>query len=208
MFAIESYRTAGGMTSEFTFPKIHSFPPLYTKQPNATILSTQLDSWSQIILQYCEYFRITSMTLNGTVKSSQLVDVGKSDSLPPLFVNNAINRSVSADFQSAIFSHLIHKVKKAEYINPKNPELGIYVYWRSITEWAQLLYDFVDKTGQLGTVLTLYELTKAEDSGLPESLRNLDEELLVKVLKDVLIKQGRAQLLMDDEGGIGGVKIV
>ncbi|KAK6456995.1 vacuolar protein sorting [Scheffersomyces xylosifermentans] len=194
------------MTTEFTFPKIHSFPPLYTKQPNATILSNQLDSWSQIVLQYCEYYKITSMTLHGTPKVSQL-DVNL-ESLPSLFQNKTINRTVNSDLQTSIFNHLIHKLNKAEYINPKKPDLGIYIYWRTIVEWAQLLYDFVDKSGQLGTVLTLYELTKSEDSGVPESLRNLDEALLIKVLKEVLIKQGKAQLLMTEEGEIGGVKIV
>ena len=87
-----------------------------------------------------------------------------------------------------------------------------------------MLYEYVVNTGQQGTVLTLYELTKGagddeyenegdveavvSSGGLPLELRNLDEELLVKVIKEYLIKQGKAQLLMTDSNEIGGVKIV
>lgn len=85
----------------------------------------------------------------------------------------------------------------------------------SIVDWGNLLYEYIVNTGQQGTVLTLYELTKSDDndddvgsSGLPQELRNLDEELLVKIIKDYLIKQGKAQLLMTESNEIGGVKIV
>lgn len=191
----------------FEFPKIHSFPPLYTKQPNATIGTHQLDSWCQIILDYCEHYKVTSLTQQGGVRYSQLAE--SIDELPSLFSNKEINRTVNDDFKSLIFNHLINKLKKAEYINIKQPELGIYVYWRSLTEWSQLLHDFIDKTGQLGTILTIYELTNGLDgTGLPESLNNIEEALLVKVIKEVLVKQGKAQLLINEDNEIGGVKIV
>jgi ESCRT-II complex subunit VPS25 len=60
----------------------------------------------------------------------------------------------------------------------------------------------------LGTILTVYELTKNDDSGLPPDLFNLDDALLIKVIKDVLIKSGKAQILMNENNEIGGVKIV
>ncbi|KAK6461584.1 ESCRT-II complex subunit-domain-containing protein [Scheffersomyces coipomensis] len=193
--------------TDFIFPKIHTFPPLYTKQPNSTILSNQLDSWCQIILSYCEYYRITSLTINGIPKYTQLetIDLEK---IPPIFENKTINRTTNDDFKSSIIHHLIYKLNKAEYINPKKPELGIYIYWRSLVEWGQLLYDYVDNSGQLGTVLTIYELTKSDENGLPDSLKNLDETLLIKIVKDFLIKQGKAQILMTEDNEIGGVKIV
>lgn len=195
------------MNGPFEFPKIHSFPPLYTKQPNETILQNQLDSWCSIILSYCEYYKITSLTLTGTVIYSQYEDL---TDLPPIFENKIIERKVGDDFKLDIFKHLIHKLNKAEYTNPKQPQLGIFVYWRSLVEWAGLIHDFAENTGQLGTILTVYELTKLEDSGLPLDLKNMDYNLLVKVLKSVLIKQGKAQILMSEDGSgqIGGVKIV
>lgn len=193
-------------TPDFEFPKIHSFPPLYTKQPNTTILSQQLDEWCNIILQYCEYYKITSLTIEGLPKHTQLpIDI---TTLPRIFENKDINRQVNHDFKSLILSTLIHKLKKAEYINGKKPELGIFVYWRSIVDWGDLLYNHNDDTGQLGTILTIYELTKSEDGGLPENLKNLDQEFLIRIVKGHLMKLGKAQILMDENNEIGGVKIV
>ncbi|KAI5967186.1 hypothetical protein CANMA_003243 [Candida margitis] len=208
----------------FEFPKIHSFPPLYTKQPNQTVQQQQIESWCNILLQYCEFYKITSLTIEGAPKHSQLASSSSASAstpvsapytkgdIPPLFTNKAINRQVNTEFKNVIITNLIHS-KKAEYINHKKPELGIFVYWRSIVDWGNLLYEYITNTGQQGTVLTLYELTKSDDdddnvNSLPQELRNLDEELLVKVIKDYLIKQGKAQLLMNESNEIGGVKIV
>ena len=56
--------------------------------------------------------------------------------------------------------------------------------------------------------MTIYELTKSEETTVPQDLHNLDETFLVKIIKDYLIKQGKAQLLIDENNEIGGVKIV
>lgn len=196
------------MSASFEFPKIHSFPPLYTKQPNLTILHNQLESWCEIILSYCQHYKITSLSLLGAILYTQLnnIDINK---IPPLFENKKISRIVNDEFKSIIFKHLIHKLGRADYINPKQPENGLLIYWKTLVEWGTHLYDYVERTGQLGSVLTVYELTKLEDLGVDEDLKNLDYNLLVKVLKNVLIKQGRAQILMNEDGTqIGGVKIV
>lgn len=193
----------------FEFPKIHSFPPLFTSQPNATILQNQLNSWCEIILAYCQHYSITSLSLDGTLLYCQHQELDI-DSIPPLFENKQINRVVSGEFKQTIFKHLIHKLNKAEYINSKKPELGLLIYYRSLVEWGKVLHDYVENSGQLDTILTVYELTKLEDSGLPQELKNLDYNLLEKILKNVLMKQGSAQIIMNDDGSdqIGAVKIV
>lgn len=195
------------MTAEYIFPKLHAFPPLYTKQPNTTVLTNQLDSWCNIILSYCEHYKITALSIRGEPLHSQDDSLDFS-SLPPLFENNEINRTANDEFRLLVFKHLIHKLNKAEYIDTKMPEAGLLIYWRSLTDWANLLYSHVNSTGQLGSVLTIYELTKLEDSTLPLELRNLGEELLIKMVKEVLVKRGKAQLLMNENNEIGGVKIV
>lgn len=192
----------------FEFPNIHAFPPLYTKQPNTTVLNNQLDSWCKIILDYCQFYRITSLSAGGEPQHSQIdnLDTGE---LPPLFANKDIERSVGPEFMSTIFQHLIHVTKRAEYVDPKRPDLGLLVYWRTLPEWAAKIYDYVSSTGQLGTVLTVFELTNLEGSGFPEELRNLEYNVLERAIKTVLMKQGKAQILMAEDGTlIGGVKIV
>lgn len=149
------------------------------------------------------------MSLDGTLLYCQNQELN-TDSLPPLFENKQINRLVSSDFKQTIFKHMIHKLNKAEYINSKKPELGLLIYYRSLVEWGKILHDYVENSGQLDTILTVYELTKLEDSGLPEELKNLDYNLLEKILRNVLMKQGSAQIIMNDDGSdqIGAVKIV
>ena len=156
-------------------------------------------------LSWTNNYRITSLSIEGIPKHSQL-EVPLS-LLSSIFINKTINRQVNSDFQKLIVKHLIHN-KKAEFINPKKPELGVYIYWRSLVDWGDLLYQYVDDTGQKGTVLTIYELTKSEETTVPQDLHNLDETFLVKIIKDYLIKQGKAQLLIDENNEIGGVKIV
>lgn len=68
----------------------------------------------------------------------------------------------------------------------------IYVYWRRPEEWAELLYQYVDATGQKGSILTLYELTESE-AVQKEEWRNMDAELLRKSL-NVLVRKQRAQV--------------
>ena len=194
--------------SQFAFPKIHSFPPLYTKQPNTTVLNNQLESWCDIIFNYCQFYRITSLSPSGEPLHSQIENLNF-EQLPPLFENKAIERSVAPEFMSTIFQYLIHNKKRAEYIDPKRPELGVLVYWRTLTEWATKIYDYVNSSGQLGTILTIFELTNLEESAFPEELRNIEYNVLVRAIENVLMKQGKAQILMSEDGTqIGGVKIV
>lgn len=186
---------------QFEFPKIYSFPPLYTKQPNLTVLTNQLDSWMNIILEYSQFYKINTVLLTGQVKHSQ-IDYKSANTV---FENKTIDRSITDEFKLDIFKHMITK-KKASYINSKQKDQGIYIYYRSLTEWSDLLYSYIDSSGQLNSILTIYELTKSELL-LPD-LRNLDESLLIKIIKEVLVKRGKAQILLDDNGEIGGVKIV
>ncbi|CAI5759880.1 unnamed protein product [Candida verbasci] len=195
------------MSKSFEFPKIHSFPPFYTKQPNQTILNQQLESWMNIVLTYCEFYKITSLSIDGIPKFKSTTE--ENNALPPIFSNDEIKRNCNSEFKHLILQHLIHQ-HKAEFINQKKPELGIYIYWRSLVGWSDLLYQYVDKTGQRGAILTIYELTQPDDSEgyIPQELKNLDTEFLIKIIKEVLVKQGKAQLLINEDNEIGGVKIV
>lgn len=189
----------------FEFPKIYSFPPFYTKQQNATILENQLNAWSDLVLLFCEYYKVYTLLNHGSVLSQQSPEA----QIPALFQNKQLDRAALDDFVHDILNHMIHKSGRAEYVDPKKRELGIFIYWRTLAEWANLLYEYVDRTGQLGTVLTVYELTKLEDLAPTEPLKDIDPVLFERVVA-VLVRQGKAQILLADDGlgGIGGVKIV
>lgn len=167
----------------FKYPKIHSFPPFYTKQRNATILETQLAEWCQLILQYCQYHRIYRLGVSDGAGSG-------------LFANEAIDRRCLAEFRRDILNHLVHKLGRAAYVLPKTPDY-VVVYWCTLQEWAAKLQAHVDGSGQAGSVLTVYELTQLDES--PPDFRGMDPDMFARVV-DVLVKQGRAQIIKD--GGV------
>lgn len=79
---------------------------------------------------------------------------------------------------------------------------SIWIYWRRPEEWADLIYAWVDNTGQKGAVLTVYELRES-DAVQGQDWIGMDEELVRKCL-DVLVKKGKAQVFGAEEGA--GVK--
>lgn len=77
-----------------------------------------------------------------------------------------------------------------------------FVYWRTPSEFAEMIHNWVDETGQKGTVLTFYELRES-DAVRNKEWKNMDEELLGRVL-NVLVKKGKAQIFGQEESA--GIK--
>lgn len=188
----------------FAFPKIHSFPPFFTKQQNSTVLESQLNEWCSLILAYSEHYRAFTLLPQGSILSLQ-----SHFEATALFENRDIERSASSEFRRDIFNHLIHKLERAAYVDAKQQDAGILVFWRTAEEWARMLYTHIDKTGRLGSVLTVYELTLPDELSVDEEFRNLDYNMLVRVVQ-VLVKQNKAQVLRAEDGlgKLEGVKIV
>ena len=90
---------------------------------------------------------------------------------------------------------------RIEYLPPTTKgeqSSACYVWWRPPDEWADLLYAWVEETGQKGSVLTIYELRESEAVEKKE-WRDMDEGMLRKVL-GVLVKRGKAQVFGQAEG--------
>lgn len=193
------------MLSPFVFPKIHSFPPIYTKQPNATILTSQYESWTRIILEYCQYYQITLISWDGEPLYLQIngLDI---DKIPSLFENPGLERSCSFDFRHAILSHLINHQHCGDYIDSKHPKRGLHVFYNAPDKLGDILYLHISDSGQLGTIFTIYELT-CGDMPIPNVFRNMDSVFLGYVLKRTLVRNGKAHLLLTDDE-IGGVKFI
>ncbi|KAF2856118.1 ESCRT-II complex, vps25 subunit [Plenodomus tracheiphilus IPT5] len=186
----------------FTFPPHYSFPPFFTLQPVASTRSSQLLSWSTLIQSYCRHHRIFSLSLI--------------DALPtPLFTNPTLHRSLSLRDAKAVLSWMASPEggNRAEWIptgGPNNKKTKgdegeggkAWIYWRRPEEWASVLEEWVERTGQRGVVLTLYEIGEG-DASAREEFAGMDVELLQRSL-GVCVKRGKAQIF----GGEGseGVK--
>lgn len=180
-----------GSATTFNFPTYTTFPPFYTLQPNLTTRARQLALWSQLILSFTAHNRLYRLSLSSPP--------------PDLFANPAIRRDLSEPDIRAVLDHMALPANgsRVEWIPPAGGSRGersasCWVYWRTLAEWADLIYGWVDETGQKGSVLTVYELREGEAVGGREWV-GMEEEMLKKVL-GVLVKKGRAQIFGQGEG--------
>jgi ESCRT-II complex subunit VPS25 len=180
-----------GMAQEtgiFTFPPHYNFPPFFTLQPNPLTRSSQLSSWSSLILSYCRHARIYQLSPTELYAASS-----------PLFTNSTLNRRLALPDIRAILEYMstTEGGKRIEWIDTKTKG-KCWVWWRTPDEWADVVYTWVDGTGQKGSVLTVWELSQG-DGAKGSELWELDGEVLSKALQ-VLVKRGKAQVFGEGEG--------
>lgn len=191
--APDAQTTTTTTENQFRIPSYASFPPFYTLQPNLTTRARQLELWATLITGYCAHHRLFRLSLSS----------------PPadLFHNSTIARSLKTADIRAVLDYMSQPANgpAAEWIPPTargETSTTCYIYWKTPAEWADLIYSFVEDTGQKGAVLTVYELREGEAS-LGKEWRDIDEALLRKVL-NVLVKRGKAQIFGQEESA--GVK--
>ncbi|KAF1995889.1 ESCRT-II complex, vps25 subunit [Amniculicola lignicola CBS 123094] len=201
--------------SHFQFPPQYSFPPFFTLQPIASTRSSQLVSWSVYIQSYCRHHRLFSLTLIDALQT-------------PLFYNDQLGRRLGLRDAQAVINWMCGsegqfraewiastttgstaaKLRKGNDDSNTNAvqaegEGGkCWVFWRRPEEWASVLEEWVERTAQKGTVLTLYEIVES-DATMREEFWGMDSELLTRCLA-ICVKRGKAQIF----GGEGseGVK--
>ncbi|TKA82897.1 hypothetical protein B0A55_01155 [Friedmanniomyces simplex] len=183
----------------FPFPTYTTFPPFYTLQPNLTTRARQLDLWSSLITAYTTHHRLFRLSL----------------STPPadLFANPTIHRALKPADIRAVLDHMAKPENggRVEWIPSTSASSSshargeqsstCWVYWKTLAEWADTLYGWVDETGQKGVVLTVYELREG-DGVRGKEWREMEEGMLRKVL-GVLVKRGKAQVFgLEESAGV------
>ena len=72
------------------------------------------------------------------------------------------------------------------------------LWWRSPEEWARAIYDWVDETGQVGSVLTFWELLEGEAT-VGRGFHGLPVEMARVCLKQW---ERRGKVVIVGEGGV------
>jgi ESCRT-II complex subunit VPS25 len=146
-----STATASSNTT-FVFPREYHFPPFFTRQTHSSTFHAQCQKWSSLILSYCRHHRLYRLSLIDAIST-------------PLFYNMALNKRLSINDAREIIQFM-RKEGRAEWVGAGSGKEGegnvAWIWWRNPEEWAGLIADWVDETGQKNTVLTLYELTESE----------------------------------------------
>ncbi|KAF5284759.1 hypothetical protein FQA39_LY04484 [Lamprigera yunnana] len=169
------------MSNQFKFPWQHSFPPFFTLQSHAETRARQISIWGSLILNYFRCNKAFTLDIRETNQH-------------PLFSNDNINRKLNAEFLLAILSDL-QRTQNAAPIDKLRNQWEIY--WHTIEEWSNILYDYIVARGGTNSVFTLYELTQG-DEVQEEEFYGLDDNILIKVLT-VLQNQEKCELILSDE---------
>ncbi|MFH4973893.1 hypothetical protein AB6A40_000602 [Gnathostoma spinigerum] len=169
----------------FKWPWQYEFPPFFTLQTTLITREKQLEAWSRLVLDYCQFNRIYTIDIS---------DIANTE----LFTNVSLNRKLPVDGVKAVFDCLDQK-RYIDWLD--KTKTRCHVYWRRPEDWALLIYEWAISNGLLNTPCTLYEITQGDDV-INESFYGLDKDVLLKAL-EVLETQRRAQLLnigTDTEG--------
>jgi ESCRT-II complex subunit VPS25 len=125
-----SYTSKPTPSSIFHFPREHSFPPFFTRQPTLQTHHAQLQKWSSLILAYCRYNRLFKLSLIDSIDS-------------PLFYNQRINKRLGiSDVKEVV--EFMRKEGRTEWIGGNGGDC--WVWWRTPEEWAGGIYEWVSLT--------------------------------------------------------------
>jgi ESCRT-II complex subunit VPS25 len=174
----------------FRYPPFYSYPPSFTLQPVKATREKQLKLWCDLVLSYCKHYKIFKLSVTECATWS-------------LFVNTSIDRKLSVDAIEKVLSRLV-SMGYGEWLN-KEANVCL-VYWRRPNEWAQLIYDWVERSGRRKSILTLYEIRFSEDT-VELEFHEMDIELLLKSLQ-VLESQGKCVIFEGKTSDDLGVKFL
>ncbi|XP_013100275.1 vacuolar protein-sorting-associated protein 25 [Stomoxys calcitrans] len=170
--------------TDFQWPWEYTFPPFFTLQPHEETRQQQLNVWSDLFLKYLKH--LNKFTVNIY------------DSSFPLYNNETLKRKLSPNMILQILENL-RKTGHARPFDKKQTEWQ--VYWFTLDEYGNMIYDWIQETGQVNTVCTLYEIAHG-DLTEERDFHKIDDDVLLNVLRN-LEDKGRCELIeMDGSYGV------
>ncbi|XP_066994490.2 vacuolar protein-sorting-associated protein 25 [Anabrus simplex] len=167
------------------WPWQYGFPPFFTLQPNAETRTKQITAWRQLVLEY------HSATKQG------VLDIREAHKCP-LFNNASINRTLSKEGILAVLEDLA-RTGNADPLD--KTKYRWHIYWHTLDEWADIIYQWVQNNGMVKTVCTLYELTSG-DTAVGEEFHGLDTDILIKALQKLEAQKKAELIFFDDNQGV------
>lgn len=141
----------------------------------------QLNTWANLVMQYQKSLNQPLININ--------------DEKTDLFVNKELKRRLNVDGRALVMDHL-ERSAHASPVDPKKRDQW-EIYWYTLDEWANMLYQWATDNAMLGQVCTTYELANGDNS-TDQEFHGLSNAVLLKALKR-LEQSGKCELI-DDEG--------
>jgi ESCRT-II complex subunit VPS25 len=154
------------------YPKIHSFPPFFTLQPNENTRQKQLLLWVEMIKEFCQTTKTYHLTQNHEI-----------------FANKQIDRKVTRE----LLEHIVDSTQSLEWNKQKTQILCL---WFSVEEWAQKIQSYIESKSLQQTVLTGYEIRCCKD----EEFFEMDLMLFHRVV--CFLEQKKAVCLLNKQSPV------
>lgn len=98
-------------------------------------------------------------------KKQYALDLSTDTLKSPLFTNTSIERSIDLPFLKIILQELVKRGQGEWKKDHKNKEpTTLMLYWKTPQDWANQIYQYVSNTGQLNSVMTVFELLNGDDT--------------------------------------------
>jgi len=166
--------------TDFSWPWHYDFPPFFTIQKNSDTKAKQIEAWCSLVLSYHQHHKIFKLHVSDAVQS-------------PLFCNKAIDRRLPKEGVMEVLETLC---KKGNVLWDDKAKNSCLVLWKTVEQWADLIYSWVSRTGLANSVCTLHEITQGT-STTSEQFYGLEDWLLDRALKS-LQSRGKAELIGDE----------
>lgn len=181
------------MSSSALYPALFDFPPFFTRQPTDSTWKSQVSQWEALILAYARQQRIFKIELHQATSGGI-----------EIFENNKINRRLSFETLQDIVEEMVQKGTAEWEGGSKGPKTEAYIYWNTPEAWANLIWNWINETGQNNQIVTYYEIAHGELAEGQEFFE-LDKNILDKAL-NILVKRGSAQIFKGTDEDSMGVK--
>lgn len=134
-------------------PKWIKKPWMYVQPKHAGQLQSWLDSWSNLILDYCRIFKLHIITVS---------EIGNEHP----FSNKLNNRELSRAQLRTIVNKMVEE-GLVKWLDAN--QIRARVFYKTTDEWADAIYEYMMSTGKAAEVITLFELVNMEQewSNLP-----------------------------------------
>ena len=172
----------GSAKKEVEYPDFYQLPPFFTLQPNLATRQKQCQMWTELLSSYSSATGKYELSINEAV-----------------FENAGINRRLSPEGYECLLQHMVH-CHKADAL----PGGGMRVYVFSKRELAEMLFAFVERSGKLGSVETVFSFHAGEECE-GERFAGLPKECILGALQ-LLEKEGKCEVFGADDVESAGVK--
>ncbi|KAF8603758.1 ESCRT-II complex vps25 subunit [Ceratobasidium sp. AG-I] len=189
MQTLSTFKTPSG----YTLPSIHAYHALFVHQPNPTTEASSFEVWSKLITSYARFKNLFILR----AEDANIKDGPWSE----ILINPRIGRGLTEKHLETILARLVAN-KMADF-EPSGQTRSVIVYWRRPEEWAEALHDWANQTGQLNTILTLYEI---QNPDVPSAFTDIPLPLLRHAI-NILTLTSRAQYIEGTAGSHMGAAV-